>query len=396
MTPIKLTIVLLPFITFLSNYFRLHNLPEGILMVFPSLLLLASLVFKPTVKTHSQVTPRIIIALLLTYTYFSGLVVIFTEPELGIKPVLVQGVSFSLCLWLLVSNHLSRESLSKDLLLFCKSTAVVALLYVLIVIPVLLSYGGGRGWAYVSTDILPNRNDLSLFFLVALCGFIFLDTKWSKLKTALVSSVVVVALLLTFSRSSYSSLFLISIFVMINSKYRIWVALLMVFVVLGIFLIEGNPVLNRLEYTFGGNSGTLDDSTSLRVVIWEHALQLAYENPVFGVGHGRSPFWGSNAVDAHGDSIIYAHNYFITQFFQLGLVGVILTLAVFGMLLYMANFLPKPEKHFIQSVVIIFLAMSISGDPMYGYSKFIFLILYSALLNRQYKLHQMHGNIIRH
>ena len=161
-----------------------------------------------------------------------------------------------------------------------------------------------------------------------------------------------------------------------------WMIFAFIIVIILIISIDGNPIANRLEYTFAGSAeGEYDDSTSLRVVIWDHALNLAFENPIFGVGHGRSPFWNSDYVGEHAAHIIFAHNYFITQFFQLGVIGLLLTFSVFAMVPVMAKRLPASEKNFVISTLILFLIMSMSGDPMYGYSKFIFILLYSALLN---------------
>lgn len=379
---VKLTLVLLPFIAFLSNYFKVNNLPEGVLMLTPTFLLLFSLILPTKHRTQSAITPRIVISAFFTYIFVSSMYVVLDTPEAGIKPILVQGVSYAICIWLLVSNHMNREKLTQNFLLYCKSIAIVAVIYILFVIPILLAHEGGRGWAFVSTELLPNRNDMSLFFLVGLCGFVFLEFQISKQLKLAAALTLVLALLLTFSRSSYISLFVLSIYFIFNSKHKFWMLAAMLIAFILIISIEGNPIINRLEYTFSNSSqGQYDDSTSLRVTIWEHALKLGFENPVFGVGHGRSPFWNSEYSGEHAGHILFAHNYFITQFFQLGIVGLLLTFAIFLMLLAMAKQLPKSEKYFVYSTVILFLIMSISGDPMYGYSKFIFILLYSSLLN---------------
>lgn len=382
MNLVKLTLMLLPFLALLSNYFKIHQLPEGVLMLTPVCLLLLSLGFPTKYRTQSATTPRIIITLFFSYIFFSSLYVVLDTPELGIKPVLVQGLSFSLCLWILISNHLNKENLTRYFSLYCQSTFVIAIIYILIVIPVLLSHSGGRGWAFVSTEVLPNRNDMSLFFLVALCGFVFLDFKISRKLKLIAIAVIVVALFLTFSRSSYLSLFLLSFYFILKSKHRMGMIFAFIVVIILITSIDGNPIVNRLEYTFAGSTeGEYDDSTSLRVVIWDHALNLAFENPIFGVGHGRSPFWDSDYVGEHAAHIIFAHNYFITQFFQLGIIGLLLTFFVFAMVPVMAKRLPAGERNFVIATLTLFLIMSMSGDPMYGYSKFIFILLYSTLLN---------------
>ena len=161
---VRLTLLLLPFIALLSNYFKIHQLPEGILLLTPIGLLLLSLGFPTKYRTQSAATPRVIITLFFTYIFFSSLYVVLDTPGLGVKPILVQGLSFSLCIWLLVSNHLNKENLTRYFSIYCQSTFVIACIYILIVIPVLLSHSGGRGWAFVSTEVLPNRNDMSLFF----------------------------------------------------------------------------------------------------------------------------------------------------------------------------------------------------------------------------------------
>ncbi|MEI2701468.1 MAG: O-antigen ligase family protein [Baekduia sp.] len=86
--------------------------------------------------------------------------------------------------------------------------------------------------------------------------------------------------LFLFSRGAYAAVLMSLVFVALNRKPLLIVAL--VFVVLFWQLILPDEIVKRL--TFTETEGTLDQSAALRLVYWEMTFNYFLENPIFGIG----------------------------------------------------------------------------------------------------------------
>ena len=391
---IKLTFFIVPVIAFLANIFQVFNVPEIIISIIPPFLLFCSLFFNKSKNITIAPFSKVILFIFYAYILLSTIYTLLTLDSSEMKHVVIAMLSFSICIWAVISKHLSRERFSENFFILIKGILLVAVVYLILVIPILLTYEGSSGWAFVSMNILPKRNDISLFFVVGLSAVIFLDFGLSKMNFIFASSVLALASLLTFSRSSYLCLAILLIFVVVKRKNKILNISLILIMLTPIFMIKDNPISNRFEYTFNsgeqGKSG-LDNSTTTRISTWSHSFDRAAESPIFGIGHGKSPYWNTVLYGKYGASILFAHNYYITQLFQLGIIGFILSLLFFLMPLSMTNRLSSGEALFVKSIVLIFLIMSLTGEPMYGYSKYVFLFVYCSLLNGYRNIKFLHN-----
>lgn len=374
----KLFLVLLPIIVISSNYFTVNNLPQGVLSLFITLYLLM-LIFKGESTAFKNKKQLSLFFLLGAYTFISSLIVVFNSFESELISVVVPIINFIPFIWVMLSKNYYREDLTNNSITFAKSVFTISVLYVSIALPVLASEGS-RGWAIISIEYLPNRNDVSIFFLVGFSAFVFLDSKLSKIKKQLVLGVILISILLTFSRSAYASLFFLVIYLIFTNEHRFKYLFLFLGVFSLLYFID-NPISDRFLYTFeSGSTGQYDDSTSLRIIIWGSALDNFLNNPILGVGAGVTPFVNTDYFIPLGSSILYAHNYYITQLYQLGIIGFLLTLSVFISFYSLTKFVNEDERKFSVSILIIFLVSSLSGEPLYGFSKMIFMFTYLSLL----------------
>ena len=253
-------------------------------------------------------------------------------------------------------------------------------LFLLFCIPILL-INGSKAWAFISMNVIPNRNDSSIIMLIALSALFFLNTFNSVMLRIVFSSIIVISILLTFSRSAYLCVAALVLFYSIRSGHFLRYSVLIGCVAI-LLIFTDNPISDRLFYTFeSGNVGKYDDSTSLRFQIWDYALSKFSENPVFGVGFGKGPFFDTLLDAKYSNSILYAHNYYITQLYQLGIIGFSLSLLTFFYMAKSALGYISSHCSFIISIVIIFSVASFSGEPLYGYPKYVFFVIYCLLMN---------------
>jgi len=70
-----------------------------------------------------------------------------------------------------------------------------------------------------------------------------------------------------------------------------------------------------------------------RIALWEHAVTRVRERPWTGFGFGRAILAPELTDEMHDPLLSHAHNVFISQSLQLGIVGLALFVAILGMLL---------------------------------------------------------------
>jgi len=123
-----------------------------------------------------------------------------------------------------------------------------------------------------------------------------------------------------------------------------------------------------------------------RVFVWESALKLIQEQPFIGYGYGAG---GSVLYYFHGLTSEWsthsAHNIFIHQLLDLGILGLILLVSM--LLYFLKQSLKIKNKIFISYLLFIivvgFLERSLSGPPSLMYLYFILFFFYI----KQHKFH---------
>lgn len=177
-----------------------------------------------------------------------------------------------------------------------------------------------------------HANELGRLYAVAyaLMLFTWAEAKDSGLRVLLLASMglIVVALILTFSRSAFI------VFILVNLLFVIWrlnAKTLFVFGLLavgGLFLLPG-AVFERMTHGFGGG---LDAISAGRIdSIWLPLLPDVERHPIFGTGLG-SILWSDAMRTRGGVSVLgvtHPHNAYLQAVLDMGIVGLILLCAYF-------------------------------------------------------------------
>lgn len=310
---------------------------------------------------------RIWLVLLLSYTLFSRLIYL---GSIDAGPVVLIGSLMAIpsLLWLL-NNTVSADRFRSLMTSLVVGAVIGGLISSAFSIQILLGTGA-RGWAQVSMEVSANRNTLAPIYAVALSAIIFLEINIARRMKAACAVIIVIALLLLFSRSGYIALSLLALVASFaNPKARRMVFPLII--VVGILLsVPDNPFLDRIDYTFQGRGGSgFDDSTSARLDIWSAAWAEFQEHPIVGGGSGKSPL---PFYDLRHDEIIYAHNYFLTQLSQLGIIGFLITVGTFLSFFVQSIKQSGDVRAFALSFLLIIMATSISGEPLYSLTAYLF------------------------
>ncbi len=163
-------------------------------------------------------------------------------------------------------------------------------------------------------------------FLAPIVGLFFgqiFFRKGSQLVVSKYFSIAVVvagvlAIYYTHSRGALVALLLALIVLSLFTKYRWWLIGLVVVAIIVLALIPG--VSDRFTDVFTGD----DNSTNVRLVLWEGTLRLVADNWFFGVGLSGFPELYNNYREArHTELLLYPHNLFLNFWVEIGLVGLV-------------------------------------------------------------------------
>lgn len=304
------------------------------------------------------------------YTVISRLIYLGAS---GAEPTAVATALLGLpvLLWLLNAS-LSVAAFRSIITAFVVGAAVAGLISSGMAINVLID-SGARGWARVATEVSSNRNSVAPIYVIALSAIMFLPLNLPRAATAICATIILVALLLLFSRSGYVALAVLLIFAMC-SGWRIRLAIVPLLAVLGVALMApGSPIMDRIDYTFEARGANMfDDSAEVRIDVWRAAIADFEENPIFGSGSGNSPL---PSYDIRHDEIIYSHNYFLTQLSQLGMVGFVMTMSAMACFLIYALKMPGNEKYFTLSFIMAIASASMTGEPLYGLVSYVYFVV---------------------
>jgi len=191
-------------------------------------------------------------------------------------------------------------------------------------------------------------------FIPAFIGFTFSNSysKTIRLFSFLVLVILLMALVLSFSRAAWISLafsFIIFLIILLRIKLK-WIILTLA-IFFGVFFLFQNEIWDRLEKNKQGSSGNFvehlqsisnistDDSNLERINRWQSAFRMFAERPVFGFGPGTyqfeyAPFQHSNEktlISTNFGDGGNAHSEYIGPMAESGILGM---LSLVGILVF--------------------------------------------------------------
>lgn len=161
---------------------------------------------------------------------------------------------------------------------------------------------------------------------VPLCAFAWeAFGGWKRWAFAAFIPVILHAVLMTYSRGAMVALIVASPFWIARGRYR-WPKIGLGAVILAcVPILAGKEIQQRF---FSVQEFQKDDSANSRMTTWKIGMQLAVQNPVFGVGVRNSPlFTYAMGADQEGRVI---HSQYIQLAADTGFAGLFLYLAVVG------------------------------------------------------------------
>jgi O-antigen ligase len=115
-------------------------------------------------------------------------------------------------------------------------------------------------------------------------------------------------------------------------RLRLWLALLVVLAALVVGMVAPEQLTGHAADTPGSQGGTLSDSITVRVQVWQSALHAIADNPLTGMGLDNfrrlMPFRYPAAVVPDSYDIGHAHNQLLQAAVDLGLPGLVGYLAL--------------------------------------------------------------------
>jgi len=136
--------------------------------------------------------------------------------------------------------------------------------------------------------------------------------KWALLGIILIN---LYCILFLYSRAAYIALVVGSFFLFAVKNRKLMILLIFVVVCWQVVLPE--KVRDRINETTN-EFGELDQSSELRLIVWERSLELFYDNPIIGVGFGVFSEMGFELGDTH--------NIYLKILAEQGIIGVIIFL----------------------------------------------------------------------
>jgi len=226
----------------------------------------------------------------------------------------------------------------------------------------------------------PDPHLFSLYLSMLLPINIYLYKQLAQKKYLVFFAVMLLAVLLSFSRSAYLAIIIGFMFLLFNSisqslfKKKI-LLMYITFISLLFLVIIPNPLTLRLQSSFNLQEG----SNSGRIEMWETAWTLIKENPYWGVGLGGFAETLNSALGIRNP--IYAHNLFLDFGAETGIVNAfILLMLLLCPILFFLNYKSINSSDnlskFIATSFVIFFISSLFETPFFSVRVFpLFLIL---------------------
>ncbi|MFQ3632233.1 O-antigen ligase family protein [Roseiflexus sp.] len=249
---------------------------------------------------------------------------------------------------------------------------------------------GRDAWIDTYTIIGSLKNSLGLLWVIGWTLLLGLRTReWRLIRGALLI-VLLVAILFSFSRSSYMALIVATLLLYHDRSLKLWV----VAGAIGAFLLFGLPdaVWARLEMTWTPGRG-FDPSAETRIELWGAAINAFLSAPLTGIGWGKFSEYlvrTGQAPVAAGSAVYdlgYAHNYFLSAFAMTGIGGGVLSVGIFVAAWMRTQALIAHQSHVaraVQAVLLAVLVSSLFGEPLFDpILAFVFILVLACLVGQQ-------------
>jgi len=231
-----------------------------------------------------------------------------------------------------------------------------------------------------------NPNVYATYLLLAIpitaACIIFLKHPFLKLCAFGATGLLLVNLLLTYSRGAYVALALaIGVFVLIIEKRLV---VLFIPAVLALPLVLPQNILNRLLSIINFS----DTSTIFRMAIWQGSLRMVQDFWLSGVGQGLEAFYTVYpyyALAAAG--ALHAHNMFLQILVEVGIGGFLIFICILACFFRVqANFMRQIKDFRLKvmsaafvSAMIAFLAISIFDHSFFNFRVMLIFYLFIGL-----------------
>lgn len=232
-------------------------------------------------------------------------------------------------LFLTIYNLTRKNNFAQTFLLLC--FAIVGMTFVLKDLYNFFSSGSLSSGNYlVGSFYWHNQMAGFIVVLMPLLLTFFLTTRFLYFKFVLLSAILIslVAIVLTYSRGGWLSLFaaflLFSVFSFKKIKSHIKPLFIMFGVfVLAMFLILKPANVGKTAQSIKSelSSQTRSVSGNLRTTVWKNTLRMTKDNPIFGVGPGA---FGAAYNRYQNEPWLFArnsHNHYLEYAAELGIVG---------------------------------------------------------------------------
>ena len=228
-------------------------------------------------------------------------------------------------------------------------------------------YGSPNNLALVMERLWP------LGLAMALWG----KTKWRRWAYGLSSGLMLIVLLLTFSRGAIFFALPAAALVLALSLNKRWRTILLIGLI--VLIIAAIPIIGteRLTTMLDPQGGT----TGLRVSLWQASLKMLKDHPILGIGP-------DNFLYYYGDYILesamidpnlsHPHNLLLDFWLRLGILGPVLLIAI--LVTFVRTVRKKlPGTHGDRYAVIIGLSSGLAAAVMHGLGDSFFFVTELAL-----------------
>ena len=239
-------------------------------------------------------------------------------------------------------------------------------------------------WLHLAMEMCFNRNLLGVIWAIGIALLLPIEMKSQRWIKWLALALMLTALTLTFSRSGY--LVGITVFGFYSlSRRRPWLILLITWfvVVIATDSLTGvsEAVKERILHTVG--RGELDPSSEVRLVLWKAGALIFMENPFFGVGFGRPLALFTAYHSLISSNLIYAHNYFLTLAYQLGIIGLVLGIKILVRCYRLSGIIgPRDFGEAVRLTLGAIVVSSLFGEPLFSSSVLMIFILLLAGISK--------------
>jgi len=227
---------------------------------------------------------------------------------------------------------------------------------------------------------------------VLLLGLIFSIDLIKKSNRIYFLSFIFIGIIVTFSRSSILLFFIIMLMFLFQGKMSIRSffisTLFIVFFITSLLTfmfeylqqhdISVSNIQQRIEFIETLGEGGENESTRMRLLVLNKALELYENNPIFGEGFAATNLWNIR---------ISTHNQYLKDFAEYGLLAFLM----FPLLLFISTYRMRKSDKTIGRIFIIFLLIkaffthNILNSYFYLYSFVLIYLISSFKLNNQRK-----------